>query len=129
MSNFNVKINLSQIRGAKVMPIQGKREVRNCIVIPIENHLGTVTDGYTAKDGTWQASDVQLNLTAIAMREPRWGKSHFLKPSVTKEVFEQLTEEDIRRMPIVGNLYPWASPNQAPAPTVDDLPEDTEEDW
>ena len=32
------------------MEIQGERSIRRCVVLPIDNKVGIVCDGYTAKD-------------------------------------------------------------------------------
>lgn len=42
MGNFNIKIELDRIPGAKIMDIKGDVATRRCIVIPIDNERGTV---------------------------------------------------------------------------------------
>lgn len=37
MGNFNIKIELDRIPGAKIMDIKGDVATRRCIVIPIDN--------------------------------------------------------------------------------------------
>lgn len=111
------------------MEVQGRTTKKPCIVIPIDNRIGTITDGYKNKDGEWVAGDVMLHGVAITLKEPKYGKSHFLKPAVSAEIFQQLTEEDQRNMPIIGNLRPWAVREQAPAPTMNDAPHSNGEDW
>lgn len=46
MGNFNIKIELDRIPGAKIMDIKGDVATRRCIVIPIDNERGTVIDEY-----------------------------------------------------------------------------------
>lgn len=41
MGNFNIKIELDRIPGAKIMDIKGDVATRRCIVIPIDNERGT----------------------------------------------------------------------------------------
>ena len=49
MANFNISIDLTKLPGARVMDIEGKTMTKRCVVIPIDNHVGTVCDGYTVK--------------------------------------------------------------------------------
>lgn len=124
MSNYNLTIALTKLKGAKVMEIQGK----TCVVIPIDNEEGTVRDSYEGKiDGlptTKPLNDVQLHLTAFEFREKKYGQTHGIKASFSKQRMERMTEEELRSMPFVGNMKPWAVAED------DDLPAGNEkEDW
>ena len=129
MSNYNLRIALTKLKGARVMNIQGKTCTKTCIVIPIDNEDGTVQDAYEGKlDGqiTWKPlDDVQLNLTAFEFREKKFGQTHGIKASFSKKRLERMTEEELRSMPFIGNMKPWNN-----AVEDDDLPAGNEkEDW
>ena len=129
MSNYNLRISLTKLKGAKVMEIQGKTCTKTCVVIPIDNEEGTVRDSYEGKiDGmptTKFLDDVQLNLTAFEFREKKYGQTHGLKASFSKKRMESMSKEELRSMPFVGNMKPWSN-----AVEDDDLPACNEkEDW
>lgn len=130
MSNYNLTIALTKLKGAKVMEIQGKTCTKTCVVIPIDNEEGTVRDSYEGKvDGlpTMKSlEDVQLNLTAFEFREKKYGQTHGIKASFSKKRLERMSEEELRSMPFVGNMKPWAI-----AQKDDDLPAagNEKEDW
>ena len=129
MSNYNIKIMLTRLKGAKVMEVEGKHSKRLCVVIPIDNDEGTVVDSYEGKiDGlptTKQLNDVQLHLSAFEFKEKRYGQSHGLKACFSRKRLEGMTEDEIRSMPFVGHMKPWALARQD-----DDLPAGNEnEDW
>ena len=121
MPNYNIKIALTKLKGAKVMEIEGKTCKRLCVVIPIDNHEGTIVDSYESKkDGLptiKPLDDVQLNLTAFEFREKKFGQTHGIKASFSKKRMESMAEDELRQMPFIGNLKPWAT-----ASDDDDLP-------
>ena len=130
MPNYNLTIALTKLKGAKVMEIQGKTCTKTCVVIPIDNEEGTVRDSYEGKiDGlpTMKSlEDVQLNLTAFEFREKKYGQTHGIKASFSKKRLERMSEGELRSMPFVGNMKPWAI-----AKKDDDLPAagNEKEDW
>lgn len=129
MSNYNLRIALTKIKGAKVMDIQGKTCKKTCVVIPIDNEEGTVQDSYEGKiDGLptmKPLDDVQLNLTAFEFKEKKYGQTHGIKASISRKRMERMSEEELRSMPFVGNMKPWVI-----AQEDDDLPAANEkEDW
>ena len=131
MSNYNLRIALTKIKGAKVMDVEGKTCTKRCVVIPIDNEEGTVVDSYEGKiDGlpTWKPlDDVNLNLSAFEFKEKRYGQSHGVKAQFSKRRMERMSEDELRSMPFIGNMKPWVIAN---APDDDDLPAGNEnEDW
>lgn len=133
MANINIKIALSKIDGAKVMDIQGKTRSRKCIVIPIDNEIGTVTDAYISRDSaridgqtTWkQSKEVYLNLVGIEFREKRYGQSHGIKAAISRGVMNRMSEEEVKSTPLIGNVKPWNSDSE------EDMPAEytQKEDW
>lgn len=127
--NYNLRIALTKIKGAKVMDIEGKTCTKRCVVIPIDSEEGTVQDSYEGKiDGlptTKFLNDVYLNLTAFEFKEKKYGQSHGIKASFSKKKLERTSEEELKAMPFVGNMKPWVMPSND-----DDLPPAYEkEDW
>lgn len=129
MSNYNLTIALTKLKGAKVMEIQDKTCTKTCVVIPIDNEEGTVRNSYESKvDGqpTIKFLDnVQLHLTAFEFREKKFGQTHGIKASFSRSRMDRMTEDELRAMPFVGNMKPWSSQVED-----DDLPAGNEkEDW
>lgn len=127
--NYNLRIALTKIKGAKVMDIEGKTCTKRCVVIPIDSEEGTVQDSYEGKiDGlptTKYLSDVMLNLTAFEFKEKKYGQSHGIKASFSKKKLERTSEEELKATPFVGNMKPWVMNT-----SDDDLPPaDEKEDW
>lgn len=127
--NYNLRIALTKIKGAKVMDIEGKTCTKRCVVIPIDSEEGTVQDSYEGKiDGlptTKFLSDVMLNLTAFEFKEKKYGQSHGIKASFSRKKLERTSEAELKAMPFVGNMKPWVMNT-----SDDDLPPaDTKEDW
>lgn len=118
MSNLNLSIELTKLPGAKVMNIQGERETRQCVVIPIDNKAGIVCDSYIGKDAetglpqTKFFEHVKLNLVGIEYREPKFGATHGLKAQYSVEYMQKMTEEQLRKAPWLGNVKPWALAGQ-----------------
>lgn len=112
MGNFNIRIDLDKIPGAKVMDIKGETQTRRCVVIPIDNARGTVVDEYTKFDNNLGAvttrplAHVQLLATAYESASQGFGSTHYIKPQVSKECFERMTEEQTRALPFIGSLRP-----------------------
>lgn len=125
--NYNLRIALTKIKGAKVMDIEGKTCTKRCVVIPIDSEEGTVQDSYEGKmDGlptTKFLNDVYLNLTAFEFKEKKYGQSHGIKASFSKKKLERTTEEELKSMPFVGNMKPWVV-----NASDDDLPPATEKE-
>ena len=111
MTNYNIVLDLLKIRGAKVMDVKGRTETRRCVVLPIDNATGTVSDAYSREqDGERvevRTKGVYLNLTAFELREKNRGQSHLVKPAFAREVFERMTDEQLRQVPFIGNMKPW----------------------
>ena len=135
MSNLNLSIELTKLPGAKVMNIQGERETRQCVVIPIDNKVGVVCDGYISKDPqtglpTEKFFDsVRINLVGIQYRESKYGATHGLKAQYSTEHMQRMTEEQLRAAPWLGNVKPWAIASSKPQPDDDDLPEADDKNW
>lgn len=127
MTDFNGKLNLLKLKRAGVMQIPGRTEVLRCLVIPIEeNNIFISTDENNRPKAAY------LDLTAWALKNPKYEETHMIKQSLPKEVREKMTDEEKKAIPILGGLKPviFESQNAASSCAVpiaqtqnsDDLP-------
>lgn len=93
------------------------RQKKACLVIPIE-------------DAYLYAGDkgVYLDTLVYENKDNSYGDTHLVKQSIPKKIFEAMSEEERRQIPILGNIRPMASKTITAAPTIepdqisDDLP-------
>ena len=112
-----IKIELSKIYGAIVMPGKGQYEGQDLVILPVENcHLYK-----NEKTGA-----VSLDLLAHLRQTPsQYGDTHFLTQSLSKEVRQGLSDDQLKEMtPIVGNAKPWGNSSAIaqPQPVVQPQP-------
>ena len=134
MGNFNIQVDLTKLPGARVMDIQGNKSTRQCVVIPIDNKVGTIADGYLAQtsDGlptTKYFSEVKLSMVAIEYKQKKYGISHGLKPSFSQQYQERMTEDQLYNTPWIGTVKPWSVPDGEKTDDIGDLPEDDDKNW
>lgn len=111
--NFNIAIKVTKIPGVKEMRAG---DVAPCegVFIPIDNKTGFCINGYKSKqpDGCYTTKylqDVELNLTAYALKEPTIvGGTHGVKPMLSQEMLEAMDERQVRTIPWCGYVTPWA---------------------
>lgn len=94
MANFSIKLDLQKIQGAFVTNLQGKSATKTCICIPIEE-----AGLFLGKQGCY------LDLTAMELREPKYDDTHCVKQQVSKELYQQMTDEQRKAIPIIGGLH------------------------
>ena len=91
-----------------------------CLVIPIEKNKLYKSD-----------KGVYLDLIAFEIERPKEGSkdTHIVKQSFSKDVREKMTEDELKALPIIGNLMVWgermeAEPISSPVVQAenDDLP-------
>ena len=110
MSNISTKLNLAALKH-KRGTVQGE----DCIIIPIDkNNL------YKGEKGLY------LNLTHIEVKNPATDQkdTHLVKQDLPKELYNNLSEEEKKSMPILGNSILWGSRNEpalAQAQSTDDV--------
>lgn len=105
MANYDLKINLAAMFGARRMSIDGKQ----CLVIPIEENSLFVSE----KTGA-----VYANWDVVERKMESYGQTHFVKAPIGKQAWKALPE-DMRKAPIVGNMSPAKKqPAQAMPTTV-----------
>lgn len=93
MSNYSIKINLLKIPGVIATKLKGKTTTKKCLIIPIEE-----TNLFVGEKG------IYLNLSAIELKERKYEETHFLRQSVDKEIYNQMSEEERKAVPIVGGM-------------------------
>jgi hypothetical protein len=94
MTRINFQINLSSLKSVTQW-MKGKTGPVECLIIPIDaNYL------YRGKNG------LILDGTGFEIRSPKEGQknTHIGKQSLPKEVYETLTDEEKRAIPVLGNL-------------------------
>lgn len=115
MANFSTKINLATLKHSRML-MKGKSGQVDCLIIPIEqNNL------YKGEKGLY------LDLTHIEIKNPAEGQtdSHLVKQNLPKEVYEKLSEEEKKALPILGNSKVWISQyNEAPLAEIQDETDD-----
>lgn len=89
MSNFSVKINLFKLR--KVRFIKKDDELFVCIPVKA-NSL------FQGEKG------IYLECTGWQLQNSEFGDTHMVKLSVNKEIYEKLTEEQRKKLPIIGSM-------------------------
>lgn len=102
MGNISVKLNLEALKCVKQLK-KGKSGDIMCLVIPIEaNNL------YQGEKGTY------LDLVGFKIKDKKNDSkdTHLIKQSLPKEVFEKMTDEEKRSMPILGNAIVWDYQNK-----------------
>jgi len=112
------KINLLNLFAQKKM-MAGKVGEVECLIIPIEKNKLFVGE-----------KGVYLDIVAFEIKEPKEGQSsHLVKQSFSKEDREKMTEEQLKNVPILGNLnvnYKPAEPEPVSSTDTlgaeDDLP-------
>lgn len=102
MANFSIKTDLLKLTGAFMTNLKGKTATKQCLVIPVEDAALFVGE-----------KGVYLNLTAIEMREARYGDTHCVKQSLDKERYDALSEEERKALPILGGMRQLETKQQA----------------
>ena len=113
MESLNIDIDLLKFTNAGIVSIQGRGEVKKCVVIPIEDN-----DIYvSAEEQTGKARAAYLHLTAWKSREEKFGQTHYVTQSLSQEYKEAHHNEE--RRPILGNGKPVQMQSNNAASTVD----------
>ncbi len=108
MSNLSIKLNLTQLKFARRM-MNGKNGQVDCLVIPIkDNNL------FIGEKG------IYLDITGFEIKKQGESKdTHLLKQSLPKDVYESLSEDQKKAIPIIGNARLWGTEHSDPEPQGD----------
>ena len=100
--NYSQNINLLKLRKAAVMNIQGSKEMKLCVVIPVDEN-----DIFLSADDNLKPKAAYLNVIAWETKEPsgvdKFGNTHGLKQSFSKE-FRERHEEELKESPFLGSM-------------------------
>lgn len=95
MANYGIKLDLLKLKGATVRNLQGRTATKRCLIIPVDECDGM----FLGEKGCY------VNLTAIEMQNPKYNDTHCIKPEISKERREAMTEEEQNAVPIIGGLH------------------------
>lgn len=95
--NLNIDLNLLKLEKACILSVQGKFETKKGVFIPIEDN-----DIYVSVEGD-KPKAAYLSVTAWESREEKFGQTHYVKQSFSKQFRESVGEETIKTKPIIGN--------------------------
>jgi hypothetical protein len=124
--NYNESINLLKLKNACVITVTGRSEKKKGIFIPIQEN-----DLYVSLDESLNPKSITLSIASWALKEKgQYGDTHLLKQNFSKEFREQMSEEELRNTPILGNMRPMekadavsnVSSTEVQVPEQDDLP-------
>lgn len=114
---LNIKLDLKKLANASLVKLKGKTATKNCLVIPVDDaHL------YVGEKG------VYLDITAYPYADKNGNPKHLLKQSFPKEVFQSFTEEQVKALPILGDVEQWETKTLQPETTMDMDPLDENDD-
>lgn len=105
MSHFSVKLDLSKLNHVvRELPKKGGGTTKVIILDGPSNHLFFSDKG-----------SVYLDLVAFENKEIKFDNTHSIKQSLSKEIRDKMTEDQIKSMPFLGNMKPigGSSNNQA----------------
>jgi len=102
MGNITGKINLLMLKGA-VKKMKAQSGEIDCLVIPIIQN-----DLFKGKNG------IYLDFIAFEVKNPKDDQkdTHLIKQSLPKEIREGMSDEELKAMPILGNLAVWSEKTQ-----------------
>ena len=107
---FNGKIDLKKFKNAFAANIKGKAATKQCVCIPIEdNYL------FVGEKGIY----FDFVCREISEDKRRDATTHIIAPSVPKEVYDAMTDEQKKSLPILGNLSEFQEPKMAITETVE----------
>lgn len=107
---YNGKIDLMKFKNAFAANIKGKTAIKKCVCIPIDdNYL------YVGEKGVY----VDLICREISEDKRKETTTHIIAPSIPKEVYDAMTDEQKKSLPILGNLSEFQEPKMAITQTVE----------
>lgn len=107
--NYNLSVNLLKLTNSCVIDVESEttKVVKKGVFIPISDN-----DLYVSLDESLNVRGISLALTAWELREKgKYGDTHIIKQSFSKDFRESLNEEQLKSMPIIGNMKEIEKPN------------------
>ena len=111
MSRISGKLNLLQLHAVRKM-ITGQLGPVECLVIPIEKNKLFVGE-----------KGIYLDLIAFELEKKKEDSkdTHLVKQSFSKEVREAMPEDELKSLPILGNLQVWGEQSEQAVTSNSDL--------
>jgi len=119
MSRISAKINLMNLKAVLRM-MKGQTKDMECIVIPLESNKL-----FKGEKG------VYLDLIGFEIEKPIEGSkdTHLVKQSFNKEIRDQMTNDELMALPILGNLRIWESGTDEPVSNMNVEGEENDLPW
>lgn len=111
MANISIKINLKQLKHVERELKGADGSMVRCLIIPVkENNL------FEGEKGTY----IDLQAMEIKNKVGDSKDTHLVKQSLDKDLYNSMSIEEQRAMPILGNAILWAR-READPQTTDSL--------
>lgn len=95
--NYSIKLDLSKLKNVFIKDIQGTTQTKKCLCIPLED-----AGLFTGTKGIY----LDLNCREIDKDKQQYN-THLIVQNFTKEIYNKMSEEEKKNLPIVGNLKPF----------------------
>lgn len=95
-TNYGIRVDLLKLNNAFMKNLTGKMATKRCLIIPVDDN-GCM---FLGEKGCY------LNLTAFEISNPKYDDTHCIKGDLPKEVREQMSDEQLNALPILGNMRP-----------------------
>lgn len=126
MSNYKLigSLNLAKLTNVGLMNVKGKTgTTKKCVVIPIEDNdiFIKVSEKTDTNGNKFTNRNFGLGVEVYEKRETdRYGNTHYLKRSVSKEYVNSRTQEEIDAMnkTYLGDMKPVEIPSSNQAGTI-----------
>lgn len=102
--NYTLSTNLLKMKNSCIIHLESKKTgvKKRGVFIPIEEN-----DLYESIDEALKVKGVFLGLNAWKLKvKGQYGDTHLLKQNFSKDFRDNLTEEELDNMPILGNMKP-----------------------
>lgn len=118
-NNYDIRVDLLKLNNAFMRNMTGRTATKRCLIIPVDDNPSI----FLGEKGC------RLCLTAIESANQQYGDTHFIKGDLPKEVREGMTEEQVKALPILGNMRPIKPKQMQVTGTVSmDAPEGQQQD-
>lgn len=95
--SLQAKIDLKKVRKSFIYEIQGKASKVKCLCIPL-------TELYVGKPNDKGEVSVYIDLDIIDRKDiSQYGDTHLIKQKLPKAIYDSLSEDEKKSIPIIGN--------------------------
>lgn len=109
MANYGIKIDLQKLKNTFLRKFTGRTATKNCLCIPLEDNP-TI---FLGDKGCY------LNVVARESPNSQFGDTHYIAVDMPKDIYEKLTDDERKAIPILGNMRPIQSKQLDNVPTTD----------